>query len=71
MNTDKIVSSLVSALVDSKADRAYGASYALGYLEVTFSDIVRRYVKDEFELKMLHIELLNKIIDAKLNKTGA
>lgn len=65
-DTKAVVKKLVSSMADAK-----GYAYTAGYLESLLIDIIEQNVKDKSKLQLLHIELLTKAIDAKLDKMAA
>jgi hypothetical protein len=65
-DTKTVVKKLVSSVAD-----ANGYAYTAGYLESLLVEIIERNVKDKDKLQLLHVELLMKAIDAKLDKMAA
>mgnify|MGYP006297138673 CR=1 FL=1 len=59
--TDEIVGKMVRAL------QGKGDKYALGFLEVFMANLIKDYVTDPIELKMLRMRMLTIGIDAMID----
>jgi hypothetical protein len=59
--TTEIVEKMVRAL------KGKGESFALGYLEVFISNLIKDHVKDPIELEMLRMRMLGIGIDALID----
>jgi len=66
METYNVVKKVVDAISEAR-----GYAYTAGYLESTLVSIINEHIKDETQLHMLHIRLLGKAIDMKLEKKAA